>query len=332
MITLGIETSCDETSCAVLEDGNKLLSNVISSSLKQHKPYGGIVPEIASRHSMENIHTVYHHALETAGKKIEDVDLIAVTHGPGLIGSLLVGLSFAKGLAYSRNIKIVGVNHIEAHLDANLIDNQYSGEEYLGLVVSGGHSMLVHANNRKYVLLGGTIDDAIGEAYDKVAKLMGLGYPGGPVIDAMAKQGNPKRFLFTKPKLKEELNFSFSGIKTAVLYLIRDLGDKVEEEKENIAASFQSSVVSWIVSNVRKAYEKTQVDHLLVGGGVSANSLLRSQLTELGKELNMNIFIPPISLTLDNAGMIAKTGYEKFKLGSISDMSLSAKPNLSLFT
>lgn len=334
MITLGIETSCDETSCALLEDGDKLLSNVVSSSLEKHKPFGGIVPEIASRHALENIDVVFEEALRQGRKRLEDVDLISVTYGPGLIGSLLVGVSFAKALAFSRKIDLVGVNHLEAHLEANLIEHPRPKSSYLGLVVSGGHTLLVLCKETHYERLGSTVDDAVGEAYDKVAMLMGLGYPGGPLIDQLAEKGDPKRFRFTKPKLAHELDFSFSGIKTAVLHLLEKMGDekKKKEEWPHLAAGFQHAVISWLVEGVRRAAKKTGARHLLVGGGVSANSLLRKKLKELETELEMTVYLPPLNLTNDNAAMIAKTGYEKFQKGIRSDFSLTAMPNLPVLT
>ncbi len=330
MITLGIETSCDETSCAILEGEQNLLSNIISSSLNRHKPYGGIVPEIASRHSLENIQIVFDEALKKAKKKISDIDLISVTYGPGLIGSLLVGVSFAKALSFSNKIPLVGVNHLIAHMEANLIEHSRPKGDYLGVVVSGGHSMLLHCKKGQYQKIGTTIDDAIGEAYDKVAKLMGLGYPGGPIMDRLAREGDPHCYRFTKPKLKSSLDFSFSGIKTAMLYLIRDLNGKLESEKNHLAASFQHNVTEWIVLAVEEAIKKTNSKHVLVGGGVSANSLLRTKLQDLGKKLSVDIWIPPLALTLDNAGMIARVGYDLYKNKQSVGMDLTAKPNLSI--
>src|SRR3989338_7922137 len=219
MYTLGIETSCDETACAILKGGNQILANVISSSLNRHKPFGGVVPEIASRHCLEAIDVVYQETLRGARLKPNRIDLIAVTQGPGLIGSIFVGVSFAKALSFALDIPLVGVNHIEAHLEANFIGKK-KPSQFIGLIVSGGHTSLVRYQNGHYHLLGETIDDAIGEAYDKVAKILGLGYPGGPVIDRLAQSGNPKAFSFTKPKQDGRFDFSFSGIKTAVLNLV----------------------------------------------------------------------------------------------------------------
>ncbi len=330
MITLGIETSCDETSCAILENGDKILSNIVSSSLEKHQPFGGIVPEIASRHALENINIVFQEALKKAGVSIYDIDLVSVTYGPGLIGSLLVGISFAKALAYNRKVKLIGVNHLEAHLEANLIGQPLQENSYLGLIVSGGHTILVLYRDGKFKKLGGTVDDAVGEAYDKVAKLIGLGYPGGPIIDKLAANGNQKKFRFTKPKLDSELDFSFSGIKTAVLHLVEDLGNEIHSDAGNLAASFQYAVVGWLAEGVRRACLQTRIKQVLVGGGVSANSLLRSKLKELAAEMELTLYIPPMALTNDNAAMIAKSGYEKHQNGVKSGFDLSAMPNLRI--
>ncbi|MBI4388324.1 MAG: tRNA (adenosine(37)-N6)-threonylcarbamoyltransferase complex transferase subunit TsaD, partial [Candidatus Omnitrophica bacterium] len=223
MITLGVETSCDETSCAILENGNKIRSNIISSSLSKHQPFGGVVPEIASRHSLQAIHVVYETALSQAKVKSNDIDLIAVTQGPGLVGSLLVGVSFAKSLAFAFGRPLIGVHHLEAHLAANFILREKPKKPFIGLIVSGGHTSLVLVKGFSYEELGSTVDDAIGEAYDKTAKILDLGYPGGPVIDRLAQEGNPKAYFFTKPKVDGKFNFSFSGIKTAVLHLVNDM-------------------------------------------------------------------------------------------------------------
>lgn len=330
MITLGIETSCDETSCAILENGDKILSNITSSSLEKHQPYGGVVPEIASRHSLENIHFVYKEALKKADKQLKDIELVSVTCGPGLIGSLLVGVSFAKALAFSRGIDLIGVNHLEAHLEANFIQNSKPNEPFVGLIVSGGHTITVCYDKGKYQKLGETIDDAIGEAYDKVAKLMGLGYPGGPILDRLAREGDSKRFRFTKPRLSSELDFSFSGIKTAVLHLVEELKENLKNEIPNVAASFQNAVIAWIVEGVRRASEKADARYVVIGGGVSANSLLRSKLKELGQEMNWTVLIPSFELTLDNGAMIAKSGYDKFVRGDKSHFDMSAVPNLRI--
>ena len=248
MYTLGIETSCDETACAVLEGGDRILANVISSSLARHKPFGGVVPEIASRHCLEAIDLVYQRALRKARIRPEHIDLIAVTRGPGLIGSIFVGVSFAKALSYALNIPFVGVNHLEAHLEANFIGTK-KPRTFVGLIVSGGHTSLVCVRSNRYRLLGETVDDAIGEAYDKVAKILGLGYPGGPVIDRLAQSGNGKEFSFTKPKQDGPFDFSFSGIKTAVLnhYECHRKKFLSEDYLKNFCAAFQEAVMGWVV-------------------------------------------------------------------------------------
>ncbi len=328
MYTLGIETSCDETSCSVLKDGDKLLSNVISSSLFKHKPFGGIVPEIASRHSLEQMDVVFQESLSEAGVKITDLDLIAVTEGPGLIGSLLVGISFAKALALRLGIPLVGVNHLEAHLVANFIGAKTPGA-YVGLLVSGGHSMISYHKAEKITVLGSTVDDAAGEAYDKVAKILGLGYPGGPVMDKLAGKGNPDAFRFTKPRQDNPFDFSFSGIKTAVLYASQK-NEMTDTFKADIAASFQKSVVGWMVDKTLDAAEYKKVKDVVVGGGVSANSALRSRLPEEGAKRGIKVWFPERILSLDNAGMIARRGYELYKKGKKSKWTLTGVPNLKM--
>ncbi len=335
MITLGIETSCDETSCAILENADKLRANIISSSLAKHKPYGGVVPEIASRHSLEAIDVVYETALREARVKPSDIDLVAVTQGPGLIGSLLVGVSFAKALSFALDVPLVGVHHLEAHLASNFVLQKKPKGPYIGLIVSGGHTSIVHVKGQKIEELGSTVDDAIGEAYDKTAKILGLGFPGGPVMDKLAQQGNPKVHSFTKPKIDGRYNFSFSGIKTAVLHLV--CGQKMEKSAKwkgqklnDLAASFQSTVVRWLVEKTMLACEEKKVKTIVVGGGVSANSKLRLELQNECKLRGYKLFIPPLSLTTDNALMIARLGYEKFKQGRRSGFDLTADPNLNM--
>ncbi len=334
MITLGIETSCDETSIAVLRGDETLLSNIISSSLFKHQPFGGVVPEIASRYCLEQIDFVLQSALTQAKIKLSQIDLIAVTEGPGLIGSLLVGISFAKALSYQMKKPLVGVNHLDAHLVANFIGVK-EPSKYLGLLVSGGHSMISYHQNGKVTLLGETVDDAVGEAYDKVAKLMDLGFPGGPVLDKLAQIGNPETFSFTKPKQDGRFDFSFSGIKTAVLYLVQQEqkknGPKLSQEFiQNMAASFQKAVVNWLVSKTLDAAEFKKVKHVVVGGGVSANSQLRKQLTEEGKDRGFDVRFPAFLLTMDNAGMIARRGYALYRKGRRDSLKLAGNANLKM--
>ncbi|MBI3316807.1 MAG: tRNA (adenosine(37)-N6)-threonylcarbamoyltransferase complex transferase subunit TsaD [Candidatus Omnitrophica bacterium] len=352
MLTLGIETSCDETSCAVLEGLDKVRSNIISSSLFRHKPFGGVVPEIASRHSLEQIDFVFQEALDEAKIKSKDIDLIAVTEGPGLIGSLLVGVSFAKTLAYGLGVPLIGVNHLEAHLSANFIGHKEPAH-YVGLLVSGGHTILVYQKKGKSTRLGETVDDAAGEAYDKVAKILGLGFPGGPVIDKLAKEGNPKAFKFTKPKQKGYFDFSFSGIKTAVLYLVekQDVGAPPRGRPQllfsgpaqgpappllnsqfvnDVCASFQYAVVAWLVEKTLAAADVKKVADIVVGGGVSANSYLRKRLPEEAAKRGLKVWFPPNRLTTDNAAMIARRGAELFRRGRRSSMKLTGNANLKL--
>ncbi len=327
MLTLGIETSCDETSCAVLLGRNTIKSNIVSSSLFQHQPFGGVVPEIASRHCLEQIDVVYEQALKKAGVKTRDIDLIAVTRGPGLIGSLLVGICFGKTLSYQLGVPLVGVNHLEAHLAANFI-GQEEPERYLGLLVSGGHTSVSLHEKGQMKFLGETMDDACGEAYDKVAKLLGLGYPGGPVLDRLAQEGNPKAFSFTKPKLEKPYDFSFSGVKTAVLYLVRKQSVISPDFQRDMAASFQKAAVGWLVDAVLQAAETWQVQSIAVGGGVSANSELRRQLTEKAAAHGLRVMFPPMALTGDNGAMIARRGLDLFRAGVRDSSKMTGDPGL----
>jgi N6-L-threonylcarbamoyladenine synthase len=369
MLTLGIETSCDETSCAVLKNRSEILSNVVSSSLFRHKPFGGVVPEIASRHCLEQIDVVFKEALRQARLKPKDLDLIAVTQGPGLIGSLLVGVCFAKALSYELKIPLVAVNHLEAHLVAPFISDKNGKAKkepsrFLGLLVSGGHTSISYHNKGKVKLLGETVDDAVGEAYDKVAKILGLGYPGGPIIDRLAKEGNPAAFRFTKPKQDNPFDFSFSGIKTAVLYEVQkytrhseatgrriskyrsfaepvlsrhsaqDDGEGLRMTNQNfirdMAASFQSAVVRWLVEKTLAAAAVKKVKAVIVGGGVSANSHLREMLIREGQRQGLDILFPPFSLTTDNAAMIARRGVELYRERKTASLKLTGNPNLHI--
>jgi N6-L-threonylcarbamoyladenine synthase len=342
MLTLGIETSCDETACAVLRGRHEIKSNIVSSSLFRHRPFGGVVPEIASRHCLEQIDFVFHKALEHAKVKARDLDLIAVTEGPGLIGSLLVGVCFAKSLSYELKIPFVGVNHLEAHLVANFIspngEKKKEPARYIGLLVSGGHTCLTYHAKGRATLLGETVDDAVGEAYDKVAKILGLGYPGGPILDRLSREGNPEAFHFTTPKQANPFDFSFSGIKTAVLYFLQQkkrgkvslpktISSRVQRD---MAASFQKAVVNWLVEKTLKAAENKRVKDIVVGGGVSANSSLRQRLTEEGQVRGFRIWIPPLSLTGDNAAMIARRGVELYESGKRSSFALTGNAALKL--
>ncbi len=333
--TLGVETSCDETSCSVLKGKDAILSNIVSSSLFRHKKFGGVVPEIASRHCMEQIQCVFEEALRKAKIKPKDLDLIAVTQGPGLIGSLLVGVAFAKALAYQLRIPVVGVNHMEAHLVANFFGRP-EPKRYIGLLVSGGHTMLTYCEKRKIHILGETVDDAVGEAYDKVAKILGLSYPGGPILDRLAKEGNPRAVHFTRPKQDNRFGFSFSGVKTAVLYLLQDF--KTGKPKsdtptvKDIAASFQHAVIGWLVEKAIDAAEFKNVSDIVVGGGVSANSYLREKLTRDGAAKGIKVWFPPLVLSTDNAAMIARRGFELHKNGVRSKLNMTGNPALQILS
>ncbi len=333
MLTLGIETSCDETSCAVLENGNRILSNVVSSSLAKHKPFGGVVPEIASRHCLEQIDFVFKTALRKTKVAEKDLGLIAVTQGPGLVGSLLVGLSFAKALAYQLGIPFVGVNHLEGHLAANFIGRPLPRHPYIGLIVSGGHTELTVHRNGSVKILGSTVDDAVGEAYDKSAKLLGLGYPGGPLIDRLAQKGNPQAFRFTKPRQEGRFDFSFSGIKTAVRNVIASpvcSAPRNDRILNDLCASFQETVVGWLVEKTIDACRTQKVKEVVVGGGVSANSRLRRLLGEEARPYGIRVWFPPLALTVDNAAMIARRGWELYRNGKRSDWKISALPNMRI--
>lgn len=327
-ITLGIETSCDETACAVLRGDDTLLSSVVASSLDLHSKFGGVVPEIASRHCLEYIQVVYNNALQQAGVKQEDIDLIAATYGPGLVGSLLVGLSFAKGLSYALHVPYIGVNHLEGHLYANFIRNQALTEPFIGLLISGGHTSIVYCKNEKISQLGETRDDAIGEAFDKVAKMLGLGYPGGPIIQKIAENGDPDRIKFTCAKLPGSLDFSFSGIKTGVLYYAQKSHD-LAAEIPDICAAFQKSVTRVVVDKVLAAAAQKKVKHIVVGGGVSANAYLREQLAAAAERQGIAVMFPVLKEAIDNGAMIARRGFELYCRGKTSPYSLSAQSNLT---
>ena len=322
-ITFGIETSCDETSVALVSGGRKVLSNKVSSSLKLHAKYGGIVPEIASRMQLETIAQVSDAALDEAGLALKDIGLISVTSGPGLAGSLLVGISFAKSLSLSLGVPILGVDHVHSHIYANFLDGSGVKLPFVALVVSGGHTSLFYVRDfDKIDLLGQTQDDACGEAFDKAAKILGLGYPGGPFIEKFAEKGNPGKIRFACSGTNKPLDFSFSGIKTAVLYAARERALSIKN-KSDIAASFQDAAIDTLVRKSFLACRSKRSDRLVVGGGVVANGRLREKFAASGKKSRIKCYFPPRQLCTDNAAMVAGFGYQLFKKGLKSDLRLT---------
>ena len=332
VLILAIESSCDETAAAVVRNGREVLSNIISSQIATHKIYGGVVPEIASRKHIEAIDRVIDGALEEAGVKKEDIDAIAVTYGPGLVGALLVGLSEAKALAFALNKPLVPVHHIEGHIAANYIQNKNWAPPFVCVVVSGGHTHIVHIKDYDgFDILGHTRDDAAGEAMDKVARVFGLPYPGGPHIDRLAKEGDPDAIAFPRVTLESgSYDFSFSGLKSAVLnYLNKAKMTGEEIVPANVAASFQQSVVDVLVEKAMRACESLGIKKLALAG-VSANSQLRAEMEENCKARGIEFCVPAPILCTDNAAMIGSAGYYEFVKGNIADMSLNAYPALKL--
>ena len=330
---LAIESSCDETSAAVVVNGREVLSNVIASQIDTHKKYGGVVPEVASRMHIEAINGVVEEALEEANITLDKIDAIGVTYGPGLVGALLVGLQFAKGLAFATKKPLIGVNHIEGHICANYIQHKELKPPFVSLVVSGGHTFIVHVKNYgEYEVIGQTRDDAAGEAYDKVARELGLGYPGGPKIDKLAKEGNPKAIAFPKANFHEEtLDFSFSGVKSAVLnYLNKCKMQNIEVNNADVAASFQYAVIDVLKENVLLTCKKKNVKTIAIAGGVASNSSLRETLIKEASKRGIEVLFPAPILCTDNAAMIGSAAYFNFINEKISDLNLNAKPNLKL--
>ena len=326
MLILGIETSCDETAASVVEDGRKILSNVISSSLRYHKKFGGVVPEIATRHHVENIDKVVARSLEKAGVAIEGIDAVAVTQGPGLVGALLSGISFAKSLAFGLGKDLIAVDHLKAHIYSALMQDGAPGFPFIGLVISGGHTRLcIVRDYDDFVTLGDTLDDAVGEAYDKVAKILDLGYPGGPVIDRLAKDGDPAAIKFTCKPVNGGLNFSFSGIKTGVLYHVKRQETRDKRQVNDIVASFQEAVLKVIVGNSLKALEKYKLKALVVGGGVSANSRFRDMIKRQAMFKDFKVYFPGLQLCSDNAAMVAGLAYRLYNKGVRSKLDITAK-------
>jgi len=331
MLVLGVETSCDDTAAAVLR-GRTILSNLVSSQDEVHGPYGGVVPELASRQHVRHILPLLDAALQKAGVGLKELDGIAVTRGPGLVGSLLVGLSVVKGVSFRWGIPYVGVNHLEAHLLAIFLEREVPFP-YIALLASGGHTLLYLVRGfADYLHLGGTRDDAAGEAYDKVAKMMGLGYPGGKVIDQLARTGDPKAICFPRARLKKgSYDFSFSGLKTAVWHYLQTRSrERWEAEKADIAASFQEAVVDMLVVPTLRAARDLGVRRIVLAGGVAANSRLRQRMKERGEEDGFETYFPAPSFCTDNAAMIALTGYHRLKMGHRDDLRLNADADLTL--
>ncbi|MDP4093895.1 MAG: tRNA (adenosine(37)-N6)-threonylcarbamoyltransferase complex transferase subunit TsaD [Bacillota bacterium] len=333
IVVLGIETSCDETSAAVVKNGRIIMSNVISSQINLHQKYGGVVPEIASRKHVELVIPVINQALEEAKTGLEDVDIIGVTYGPGLVGALLVGLSAAKGLAFSANKPLVGIHHIEGHIAANYLEHKDLEPPFICLVVSGGHSHIIYVEDYdKFEILGQTRDDAAGEAFDKVARSIGLGYPGGPLIDKAAVNGNPNAVKFPRVYFEDgSLDFSFSGIKTAVLNYLNSQEQKGQPFSiEDVSASFQQAVVDVLVNNTIKAAKIKKQNKIVIAGGVAANSYLRRNMENAAEGKGIKVFYPSIILCTDNAAMVGSAAYYEYKKGKMSDMHLNAVPGLKI--
>ncbi len=341
MRVLGIETSCDETAIAVVERGKKILANVVASSLHLHSPYGGVIPEIATRYHVERINFVLDQALRQAGVRLKDIDLVSCVYGPGLVGALLIGVSAAKALSLAVGKPLIGINHIQAHLYAGLMNQQRIKFPFVGLVVSGGHTNLFYVKDYlNWRLIGRTRDDAAGEAFDKTAKLLNLGYPGGPIIEKLAKQGDAQSIRFPRSYLEQgSLDFSFSGVKTAVLYHLRN--NKIRNsnipsaslrtgEIRNVAASFQQAVIDVLVDKSKAACRQKKVNNFVLGGGVACNQALRSALKDALNKEGINSYFPEGLLCQDNAAMAAGLAYQLYKKGKRSDLSLEVNPNLKI--
>ncbi|MBR0541939.1 MAG: tRNA (adenosine(37)-N6)-threonylcarbamoyltransferase complex transferase subunit TsaD [Clostridia bacterium] len=333
MKILGIESSCDETAAAVVEDGRKILSNIVSTQIEKHKIFGGVVPEIASRLHAESITFVVREALEKADCTLSDIDAIAVTYAPGLIGALLVGVNYAKGLSFSSGIPLVPVHHLRSHIAANYITHKDLKPPFLCLVVSGGNTLLVNVEDyTQFKVIGRTRDDAAGEALDKAARTMGLPYPGGVNLDRQARGGDINAYTFPKPRVDDNpLDFSFSGLKTSVINTIHNAKQKGEEiSVKDLGASFLNAVVSSLESHTEKAIIQENCKTLVLAGGVSANSMLRDRMTALSEKHKVKIYFPELSLCGDNAAMVAAQGYYEYKSGKRADMSLNAAATMPI--
>ena len=330
---LAIESSCDETAAAVVRNGREVLSNVISSQIELHKLYGGVVPEIASRKHIEKINQVVQEALEEANTTLDEVDAIAVTYGPGLVGALLVGVAFAKSIAFAKQKPLVGVHHIEGHISANYIENLELEPPFMCLVVSGGHSHLVHVKEYgEYEIIGRTRDDAAGEAFDKVARAIGLGYPGGPKIDKLSKEGDKNAIKFPRAVIEDAPNdFSFSGLKSAVLNYLNQCEMKgIEVKKADVAASFQQAVIDVLVGHAVHATKELGLNKLAVAGGVASNSSLREAMEEACKKQGLQFYHPSPIFCTDNAAMIGVAGFYEYQKGTRHGWDLNAVPNLKI--
>lgn len=333
VLILAIESSCDETAAAVVKNGREVLSNVINTQIAIHTEYGGVVPEIASRKHIENINPVIKKALEDAGVTLDDIDAIGVTYGPGLVGALLVGVAEAKAIAFAKNKPLVGVHHIEGHISANYVENKELKPPFVALVVSGGHTHLVKVNDYgEYEIIGRTRDDAAGEAFDKVARAIGLGYPGGPKIDKLAKEGNPDAIEFPRAHVDDApYDFSFSGIKSAVLNYINSANMQGKEiNRADVAASFQKAVVDALVSRAVRLAKECGMDKLAIAGGVASNSALRAAVQEECAKNNIKFYSPSPVLCTDNAAMIGAAAYYEYIKGVRHGYDLNAVPNLKL--
>lgn len=337
MFTLGIETSCDETAVAVLENDRKILSNLILSQTDLHSYFGGVIPELACRRHLEVISQLVNNSVQEAGISLDDIQLIAVTAGPGLVGALLLGITYAKSLAYTLNVPLVGVNHIAAHLYSNFMEHPDLSPPCIGLIVSGGHTTLVEIKDiNQYHILGETLDDAAGEAFDKVAKLLKLDYPGGPIIDNLAKDGNPATVNFPRAMIKQKnYDFSFSGLKTAVVYYVKGYSqykDAATPAKSvslpDLVASFQEAVVDQLINKAIRALKDTKHTKLILGGGVSRNSRLRFKLQEEITKHGWKLYLPSPVMCTDNAAMIAGLGYQRYKTKGPDPLDLDADPHL----
>ncbi|MBR2973009.1 MAG: tRNA (adenosine(37)-N6)-threonylcarbamoyltransferase complex transferase subunit TsaD [Clostridia bacterium] len=332
VLIMGIESSCDETSVSIISDGKTILSNIISSQISTHREFGGVVPEIASRQHLEAINSVMQSALDEASVTLADIDAIAVTAGPGLVGALLVGVSFAKSLTYSLGIPLIPVHHIEGHISANYVAHPDLEPPFVCLVASGGHSHIVYAKDySEFEILGRTRDDAAGEAFDKISRVLGLGYPGGPAVEKAALTGNKTAFKFPRVHLDNRFDFSFSGVKTAVINEIHKLRQRNEELNINdVSASFQEAVTDILVENTINAAKYKNAKTICMAGGVASNTYLRNKMSASAEKCGIKLYFPPPVLCTDNAAMIACAGFFEYKKGNFADLSLNAYPSLQL--